>query len=206
MFAKALILAALLVAAAGLAFAAVSALSAALGGALFLPSSRAAVEVMLHAAGLRPGEKIYDLGCGDGRLLVAAARRWAVQAVGVEISPLVIALAWLRVRLGGVQVRLVLGDARKVDFRDADAVFCYLMPELLERLEPRFRQLKPGCRIVCHRFGLSGWSPQATLPVPGRGGGDRVLLYRVVGDDRQAPADGKGPDARPSCAKLPWGA
>jgi SAM-dependent methyltransferase len=178
MIAKAVIIVALVIAAGGLSFAVITALSFFLGGALFVTSTRPAVEAMLQLADLRPGDKVYDLGCGDGRLLVTAGRRCPIRATGVEISPIVLGLAWLRARMGGVPVRLIRGNVLKTDFSDADVVFCYLMPDLLARMDAGFQALKPGSRIVCHRFGLPGWSPGKIIVLPGRWLQDRVLLYR----------------------------
>jgi SAM-dependent methyltransferase len=120
------------------------------------------VDQMLELAGAKPGEVIYDLGCGDGRIVIAAAKRFGMKGVGVEIDPELIALCDENARKAGVegQVRFVEGDLFAMDFRDADVVALYLREDINVRLRPRLlEQLKPGSRVVSHRFGMGDWNP-----------------------------------------------
>lgn len=128
---------------------------------LTVPTPQEAVERMVELARLQPGEKVYDLGCGDGRIVVTAALRAPVQAVGVDIDPGQVARSRANVESAGVadRVTIVQGDIYKTDFSDADVVFLYLQPELLRGLLPQLRRMKPGSRIVAFDFALDGVKP-----------------------------------------------
>jgi len=126
----------------------------------FLVSAPEVVEAMLRLAEVKPGEIVYDLGCGDARILVTAAQKFGARGVGVELDPEVFALAWQNVHRNGLekQVRLVRGSMFEADIGDADVVALYLLPEALSRLRPMLeRQLRPGARVVTHDFGVPGW-------------------------------------------------
>lgn len=128
---------------------------------LTVPTPQEAVDRMVELARLQPGEKVYDLGCGDGRIVVTAALRVPVQAVGVDIDPEQVARSRANVESAGVadRVTIVEGDIYKTDFSDADVVFLYLQPDLLRGLLPQLRRMKPGARIVTFDFGLDGAKP-----------------------------------------------
>lgn len=149
------------------------------GGVLYLGSPSAVVKAMLVMADIQPGEKVYDLGCGDGRLLVPAVRKFRALATGVDLSGFLLALAWLRARLWHTPVRLIRQNLLSVDISDADVVFLYLMPEIIEKLQERLKQLKPGTRIVCHQFGLAGWSSDIEMDVHCWIEDTQLLRYRV---------------------------
>ena len=142
----------LLVAVAGVAMA---------GERLTVPTPQAAVERMVELAEIRPGDKVYDLGCGDGRIVITAAQRHGVKAVGVDIDPAQVARSRENAERGGVEnlVTIVEGDIYQTDFGDADVVFLYLQPDLLRGLIPQLRQMKPGARIVTFDFGIDGAKP-----------------------------------------------
>ena len=131
------------------------------GERLTVPTPQAAVERMVELAEIRPGEKVYDLGCGDGRIVVTAAQRHGVKAVGVDIDPEQVAKSRENAKRAGVEnlVTIVEGDIYKTDFRDADVVFVYLQPDLLRGLIPQLRQMKPGARIVTFDFCIDGAKP-----------------------------------------------
>jgi precorrin-6B methylase 2 len=124
-------------------------------GGLWAPSSRKAVHSMLSLAELKPGELLYDLGCGDGRVLIAAARDFQARAVGIELDPLRFAWCWLRIRLLGMtdQVKLIRGNLFTIDLSQADLVVVYLLPGALKKLESKLLQeLSPGTRVVSNTF------------------------------------------------------
>ena len=128
-------------------------------GAPWVPSRRPAVRKMLALAGLKPGEMIYDLGSGDGRLLIAAARRYRVRGVGVEIDPLRVAWSRMAIRWHGLQgqVRIVRGNLFDLDLSDADVVTCYLLQKTNDRLAEKLeRELRPGARVVSNTFRFQG--------------------------------------------------
>jgi precorrin-6B methylase 2 len=138
-----------------------AAISASAGDRLTVPTPQEAVDRMVELARLQPGEKVYDLGCGDGRIVVTAALREDVRAVGVDIDPAQVARSRANAQRAGVgdRVTIVEGDIYKTDFSDADAVFLYLQPDLLRGLIPQLRRMKPGARIVTFDFGIDGAKP-----------------------------------------------
>jgi SAM-dependent methyltransferase len=122
----------------------------------------AVVDEMLRLAQVRPGDMVYDLGCGDGRIVIAAAERFGARGVGVDIDPRRIAEAQAAARSAGVaeRVRFAVQDLFQTDFSQASVVTLYLFPELNARLKPKFlSELEPGARIVSHQFGIAGWAP-----------------------------------------------
>lgn len=143
-----------------LVFAAATAVAAA-GERLTVPTPQAAVDRMVELAEIQPGDKVYDLGCGDGRIVITAAQRHGVKAVGVDIDPKQVAKSRDNAKRAGVEelVTIVEEDIYRTDFRDADVVFLYLQPDLLRGLIPQLRQMKPGSRIVTFDFAIDGAKP-----------------------------------------------
>jgi len=130
----------------------------------------------MELARVRPGETVYDLGAGDGRALVIAAREFKARAVGIEIEPLHCLVAWLRALLGGVigRVSIRRRSLLYADLSDADVVFLYLSPDLVEKLRPQFElHLRPGTRIVSLSFPFEGWQP-ADMDI-----GHLIFLYEM---------------------------
>ncbi|MBW8011615.1 MAG: SAM-dependent methyltransferase [Chloroflexi bacterium] len=120
------------------------------------------VRAMLSLAEVQPGEKVIDLGAGDGRIVIAAVRDFQAEAVGVEIDPIRYLLANLFIKRFGVfpQARIHYGDLRSFDISDADVVTVYLTRKSNQKLEPLLQErLKPGARVVSHAFPFSGWTP-----------------------------------------------
>jgi SAM-dependent methyltransferase len=145
-------------------------------GAPWVPTSRRTVHKMLTLAGVRPGDVVYDLGSGDGRILIMAARRFGARAVGIEIDPLFCLWTQLKIAVLGLRhrVRLIRGDLFDQDLSQADVVACYLLPKTNERLVGKLkRELCPGTRIVSRRFQLPGWSPVNQDKVA------RLYVYRI---------------------------
>ncbi len=152
------------------------------GASPYLATPPEVVEAMLRVAEVQPEEKVYDLGCGDGRVLVTAAEKFGARGVGVELDPEVFALARANVRRHRLEGRILLvrGDLFEADLRDADVVALYLLPETLGRLRPRLeQQLRPGARVVTHDFGIAAW-PEVRTEKLGRGDGTAhtIHLYR----------------------------
>lgn len=142
----------------------------------FIPSNRATVDRMLSVAQIQPRERVVDLGAGDGRIVFAAARMGA-DAVGYEISFFVWLIALMRkvlTRSSGVIYRRSLFDA---DLRQADVVFCYLLPSAMARLAPKFTaELPRGARIISASFHLPMWMVYREYPAGG--GAKRIFEYR----------------------------
>lgn len=123
----------------------------------------AVVDEMLRLARVGPSDIVYDLGCGDGRIVIAAAERHGARGVGIDIDPRRIEEANEGARQAGVadRVRFAVQDLFQTDFSSATVVTLYLFPELNAKLRPKLlADLRPGARIVSHQFGIPGWAPQ----------------------------------------------
>jgi len=137
---------------------------------IFVPTRDAVVDAMLDTAGVTPDDIVYDLGCGDGRIVVAAAKRGA-RAVGIDIDPKRIAEAKERATAEGVtdKVTFLEQDLFTSDIREATVVTLYLLPSLNVKLRPMLmEQLRPGTRIVSHDFDMGDWAPEKTVEADGK--------------------------------------
>lgn len=135
----------------------------------FIPTPPHVVAVLLQLAELAPTDVVYDLGCGDGRILIAAAQQYGVRGVGIDIDPDRIQTATQQAVLAGVEhlVQFRHADLYASDFRAATVVMLYLLPHLNLKLLPALRsQLQPGARILSHDFDLGDWQPDAVVQVP----------------------------------------
>lgn len=128
----------------------------------FVPSPQPIVERMLAAADLKPGETLFDLGCGDGRVLITAARKFGAKAVGIELSPKLVEAANEQIKAMRLedQVKVIQGDLMEADLRSADVVTIYLLTHSNDKLRPNLEKyLKRGARVVSHDFQVRGWKP-----------------------------------------------
>jgi trans-aconitate methyltransferase len=138
---------------------------------IFVPTPQDVVDEMLKIAKVRKGDVLYDLGSGDGRIAVTAAKRYGIRAVGIDIDPERIREATENARKAGVAnlVQFRREDLFKADFREATVVTLYLLPDLNVKLRPRlWQELKPGTRIVSHQFDMADWKPEKQLELNGR--------------------------------------
>lgn len=145
-------------------FVLVSAYLSTFWGAPWAPTSLRTVDRMLRLADVKPGQVVVDLGAGDGRIVILAARRFRALAIGVEIDPLRCAMANVLTRLFGVRHRawIVHANMFEFDLAKADVVTLYLLQGTNQRLKPYLtEQLRPGTRVVSHCFSFSGWTPVA---------------------------------------------
>lgn len=135
---------------------------------VWVPTSPELVEKMLDLAKVGPSDYVVDLGSGDGRNVIAAARRGA-RALGVEYNPDMVALSKQLAAEAGVSDKAIFvqGDLFEADFSQATVLALFLLPDNLERLKPKFDKLKPGTRIVLNTFGVPGWKPDMTEQVQG---------------------------------------
>jgi ribosomal protein L11 methylase PrmA len=131
----------------------------------YLPTTQVAVEAMLKLAGVTANDVVYDLGCGDGRIVITAAKKYGCNAVGYEIDPRLVQRSQEEVRRSKLEhlVRIEERDLFTADLGQADVVTLYLPGPLLEKLLPQFRQLKAGVRIVSHEFVIPGQQPEHTV-------------------------------------------
>jgi len=154
-------------------------LLAAAPGVEFEPTPMPVVEAMLDLAAVRPGDVVYDLGCGDGRIVIAAAKRGA-RGVCVDIDARRIAES--RARAGELAGRIEFRneDLLRSDLGDATVVMLFLSPELNLELRPRLQKLKPGTRVVSHWHDMGDWKPDQVVKIRGPWGRERTLfLWRL---------------------------
>jgi cyclopropane fatty-acyl-phospholipid synthase-like methyltransferase len=131
-------------------------------GAPWHPLLPGTIRRILRFAELRPGETFCDLGCGEGRVLIAAAKEFSANAIGVEIDPLKVLLVRLLARMNGVddRVRVVRGNLFDFDPGSADVLYLYLTHQAMDKLFPEIlKKLKPSARIISYRFCLRGMTP-----------------------------------------------
>lgn len=151
----------------------------------FLPVPMSTAADMLKAAGLKRGETVYDLGCGDGRLVYLAVKDYGVTGIGLELSPVVYLIARIRGVLWGSGAAIKFGDMRLRDLSGADAVFCYLNTDMMRSLEPKLlRELKPGARVVSCVFKFPNWKESRSAV----SGNNRIWIYE------KPEASAAGPD------------
>lgn len=152
------------------------------GASPYLATPPEVVNAMLRVADVKPNETVFDLGCGDARILIAAARDFGARGVGVELDPQVFALARKNVDAAHVadRVKLIRGNMFETDLKSADVVALYLLPSALERLRPILEQrLRPGVRVVTHDFPIPGWQEAGDRKVPrGDSTSHTIHLYR----------------------------
>ena len=138
----------------------------------YVPTPPAVVDAMLRMAHVTSSDVVYDLGCGDGRIPIAAAQKYGARGVGIDIDPVRIDEANENAKLAGVtdKVKFLNQDLFTSDFRDATVVTLYLLPSLNQRLRPKLQaELKPGTRIVSHGFDLGPlWPPEGRQEVEGK--------------------------------------
>ena len=141
---------------------------------IYVPTPRKVVEEMLRMAELRPDDVVYDLGCGDGRIVIAAAQLRGVKAVGYDIDPERVKEARANVRAAGVEhlVRIEQADVFTLDLTGASVITLYLLPQLNVRLMPQLARLRPGSRILSHNFDMRGAKPVEVRHVTVEPGGD----------------------------------
>ncbi len=138
---------------------------------VYVPTPHEVVEAMLKVADVRKGDVLYDLGSGDGRIVITAAQKYGItRGTGIDINPERIAEANANAKAAGVadRVRFLNEDLFEADFSDATVIALYLLPQLNLKLRPKLLQLKPGTRIVSHAFDIGDWKPEKTLDVGGR--------------------------------------
>lgn len=144
------------------------------------PTPQLVVDHMLALANVKPTDVVYDLGCGDGRILISAVKNYHCRAVGVELSRDIYERTALRVKSLGLadQITVIHGNALQTDFSPADVVTLYLMTSTNERLKPLMeRYLKPGSRVVSHDYEIHGWKSAKEEVVNADGRPHKIFLY-----------------------------
>jgi tRNA G37 N-methylase Trm5 len=154
----------------------------------YVPTPQDVVERMLEIAQVGAGDVVYDLGCGDGRLVITAAKKYGARGVGVDIDPERIAESHANAKKEGVEslVQFKLQDALSVDVSSATVITLYLLSSSNMKLRPILtKQLKAGARIVSHQFSMGDWPPEKTDTFTDSNGATRTLyLWRADGQVR----------------------
>ncbi len=151
---------------------------------IFVPTPQEVVDEMLRLANVKKGDVLYDLGSGDGRIPVTAAKKFGVRAVGIDIDPERIQEANENAKKNGVTslVKFRNEDLFQADFHEATVVTLYLLPDLNVKLMPRLmEQLKPGSRIVSHQFDMGTWRPDKRVELSGR----TIYLWTIPAKKKQ---------------------
>lgn len=134
------------------------------GGIPFISTPKEKFDAILNAVDLKPGEKIYDLGCGKAHLLIRASKKYKAHGVGYELSLTPYLWARLKIWFSGADVEIKMSDFFKADLSGADVVFCYLFPWMMAKLEPKFqKELKKGARVVSYSFPLPNLEPNKVI-------------------------------------------
>lgn len=132
---------------------------------VFVPTPNDVVAKMLELAKVKKGDVVYDLGCGDGRIVVTAARRYGAKGVGFDIDPKRIAESLANVKKNKVDELVSIKNENifEVDLSQASVITLYLLPSMNLKLVPQFEKMKPGSRIVAHAYGMKGIKPDKTM-------------------------------------------
>jgi len=144
----------------------------------YVPTAEDVVAEMLKTAGVKKGDILYDLGCGDGRIVITAAKEFGIRGVGIDIDPVRIKEARANAEKSGVAglVKFIEQDLFDARIGEATVVTLYLLPQINLKLRPKlFRELKPGTRIVSHAFDMGDWKPEKQLDVSGE-----TIYYWVI--------------------------
>lgn len=144
-------------------------------GAPWVPAPKEKVEKMLKMLKLKPGETLYDLGSGDGRILIWATQRYCTRGVGVEIDPLraIYSRAVIKIKGLSPKIEIIRQNILEADLSKADVVTLFLLPKIIEKLKVKLvKELKPGARIACYRYPLN-------LPEAKRDEKGKIFIYQI---------------------------
>ena len=148
-------------------------------GALYVSTSRAKIAAFIDAVPMKADQMLVDIGCGDGRVLREAQKRYGVRTVGYEVNP----LAYLKARLfsiGSNRITIRHQNFWEADLSDADVVFCYLYPDVMKKLATKLLDsLKPGAIVVSSNFSLPGWVPGKILRLERSLHNDPIYIYHL---------------------------
>jgi SAM-dependent methyltransferase len=145
---------------------------------IYVPTPQETVDAMLKLAEVKAGDVVYDLGSGDGRIPITAAKTYGVKSVGIDIDPERIAEANQNAKAAGVTNKVTFrqADLFASDISEASVVTLYLLSSLNDKLRPKLmKELKPGTRVVSHAFPMTGWEPEKTVQT----GGGVIYLWRI---------------------------
>ena len=148
-------------------------------GALYVSTSRAKIAAFIDAVPMKADQMLVDIGCGDGRVLREAQKRYGVRTVGYEVNP----LAYLKARLfsiGSNRITIRCQNFWEADLSEADVVYCYLYPDVMKKLATKLVDgLKPGAIVVSSNFSLPGWAPGKILRLESSLHNDPIYIYHL---------------------------
>jgi len=148
------------------------------GGGPFVPTPMKAVHKVLKHAGIKKGQKIYDIGAGDGRFIHFAEKDYQANATGFELDPFVYFLAKIRQWVFGWKGKMVRANFLNHNISDANVVLCYMLPKTLARFQKKFdKELKKGARVVSYAFHIGTWKPKKIIPK--RGKISKIFIYEI---------------------------
>lgn len=148
----------------------------------YVPTPQAIVEKMLEAGHVGPNDLVYDLGSGDGRIVITAARKFGARAVGVELRADLCRIASEKIKMLGLEdkVRMVQGSALRVDLSPADVVTMWLLTSSNERMRPKLeKDLKPGARVVSNQFPIKGWKASEIIKAHAGSMEHTIYVYQI---------------------------
>jgi len=147
----------------------------------YIPTPEPIVDRMLEAAHIKSGETVYDLGSGDGRVVIAAVQKYGAKAVGVEIRPDLCRQAEARIKSLGLEDRVTMieGSALRVDLSPADVVTMYFLTSSNERLKPNLERMKSGSRVISNEFPVRGWKPMEVVHVKTGSMEHSIYVYQI---------------------------
>lgn len=146
-----------------------------------IPTPQVVVEKMLEAGHVTPEDLVYDLGSGDGRIVITAVQKYGARAVGIEIMPELCRQAREKIQAQGLteRARIIEGSALRIDLSPATLVTMFFMTNSNERLRPALERLKPGTRVVSNEFPIRGWRASETVHVKTGKMDHTIFVYRV---------------------------
>jgi precorrin-6B methylase 2 len=151
---------------------------------IFVPTPEEVVDKMLELAKVKEGDVVYDLGCGDGRIVIAAAKKYKAKAIGYDIDPERVKDSKENVKKAGAAVEKLVTIEQKdiftLDLSGANVITLYLLPELNVKLIPQLEKLKPGSRIVSHAFDMKGVKPKEVVQVKCADGRERTVYLWIT--------------------------
>lgn len=148
------------------------------GGGPFVPTPMRAVHKILESAKIKKGQKVYDIGAGDGRFLHFAERDYRARATGFEVDPFVFLLAKIRQVFWRWKGEIIFGSFLKQDIKDADIIFCYMLPRTIKKFQKKFlKKLKKGTRIVSYTFQLHNLKAKKIIPKDGKTAA--IFIYEI---------------------------
>ena len=149
------------------------------GGALFCFTHSSKIDAILDSIPMKRGDKIVDLGCGDGRFLAAASKRYNITGIGYDVNFLAVFMARFRFLFSPAAIKIIRKNFFNVSLSDKDIIFCYLFPDVMEKLASKLEgEMKEGALLVSCNFPLPGWTPVSILTADHGFQKDPIYIYR----------------------------